>query len=265
MLEWLKFYRFYRPIKELEKIINSESTDSVRNLYRTQCMAALDEDEKSDQDLLDYLDYNAGKTIFLRKDSERIIAGGDSQLVLRLNKGWAAKAANHFEFHDFYAIKTCPSYCPHSTYAAEFLNQEFGFEIPMTTAEFYYENGHVKFKIDARGYGTFMIVRDLTEGGKYLVKDIAEDEDFSKFNNGDVLKEFFGEYISRLIDLYYKYERVSGTDLRNSRLRVGIDHHVQEGPEGAMRRMFFLQIDPETNTAEIVPGDFDHVYFYWTR
>lgn len=249
---------FSEQIRALEDILKKDSAEATIK-YKQQLTCAYKQGKiwGSFRNPEAVVDEQVFCRAFVKKDSPAYLTKGDHQLVLRLNKGWVAKAANYFEWEDFYRIKTASPPDPRDT--LEVLKKEFGFDIPMITVEFEYKGDNLTLRIDKEGTGDFMIVPDLTEGGKYIVKDIEAEEDFTQFLNGDTLRKNLGRYITRLVELYGQYSggKVDGW---NAELH---GHIEKEGnPEGAIRRMFFLKIDPNTQHGEIVPGDFNHVFFY---
>lgn len=252
----LDFNKQTQALEEILKMHDSEARDFYKKhfleLYNKKKLR-FKSPGKAVEDLL-------SRMVFIRKDSPAFLAEGDSQLVLRLDTNWAAKAANYLKFGNFYCINIQPNYTSRSIDTLNLLNNEFGFSLSLTVVKFGCEEGHLKLSAANNTYGAFMIVPDLTEGGKYLVRGIHPKEDFKVFKNGVEMKANFDKYLKRLLELYCQCQG----RYKNTEVAAFINPVSKDGSseETAFRKMFFIKVDLKTGNGQIVPGDFNHVFFY---
>lgn len=105
----------------------------------------------------------------------------------------------------------------------------------------------------------FAIVRDISEGGRFPVKDV-EYGDFNGLGNGQQLRSAFESIMKLLVDMYQS--RISNTvSPPEYDYWIHINgHRGKDGPKESFRKMFFLKIGLEDNLGELWLGDMDHVY-----
>jgi len=249
---------FSQQIALLEEILNRDFSPEAREAYRQKETERFQK-RKWIKPIEDMVNDLLLERVFIKQTTLNYISRGGQQLVLRLDGDWVAKAANHYQLKESYVVKTCPHYIPGMLDTIDILNKEFGFDIPVCVARFRYENGQLRIKIGDEGYGAFMIAPDLTKNGKYLVRDIIPDEDFKQFSNGTQVRKEYERYSKRLLELYNQLEGYH----KDTEFRARINPHAEDSSaETAIRKIFFLKIDPTTNTAEVVPGDFNHFFIY---
>ncbi|MFH0978458.1 MAG: hypothetical protein V1837_04110 [Candidatus Woesearchaeota archaeon] len=245
---------FTEQIGKLEEIIAQNRTEEIvaarRKFHAEWCAAC-------GCDTTDLIEDFLSDEFYLRTDSRRYLNRGEGQLVIKLDDRWVAKAANHFKFKKYYVMHLSPNYTPKQHDMMTFLYQEFGFDIPAISGCLKNKEGKAQWYPST--HGTFMIMPNLTEGGRYLVRDIRPREDFKAFKNGQEIKQVFLHYMEKLDQLYHKYED------NKQEWSVRIGRHNEKGSHSdAFRKMFFLQVATD-HTAKIVPGDFDHACFYRTK
>lgn len=195
-------------------------------------------------------------TIFIDKKSPHILTLGNQQMVLRLDDNWVAKAIRHWAWDGVYILgATSFEYGPMLTSTMDFLEQEFGFQIPRKVLDYRYCDSGVE--LIESPHGLFMIAKNHTEGGKYLVEDIS-DETIDRLQNVDEVRSTVEGIMDQLESIYNK------SQLQSSSLTGSIDRHLDDGVRAALTKMFFLKINPKTQTGELTPGDFDHVVLYDT-
>jgi len=259
---------FTPQLRALEEIFNSHYRD-LRSAYRQQCMEKCDFPAGSDPDVVvDEALNGVNGVVFLPTSSPAYMTRGYKQAVLRLAGGLACKSANYMEFGesgDTLAIWSAPKHRPHASDTVGVLNRVLKLDPPLKApvmVDFEAYGDGVTFRPGEDGFGTFMIVPDLTEGGRLSVTDILNpDGDFGRVINGHVLRTVYEGYVDTLNRLY---TQCTGTGVDG--LMADVDSHFKgKGPEGAddaIRRLFFLQIDPQSGTGRIIPGDHNNVYFY---
>lgn len=235
----------------LESILNEDSTEEVRQLYKQEFDKEYPEHPFTRKESLGM--------VFISKGNPHYLARGGKSLVLRLDGSYVAKSNKHFLWNNYFVVDNRTAFTPRTSETVELFRSEFGFNsLFASLVKFEHEEGMVRVFADKRGYGYFMIMPDFTENGKYIVRDIMPYEDFSRFSNGSEAEAKFNQYVGCLIEMHQQW--------RNGKLpglKIEIDGHVEKGdPGGAFKRMFFLKINAATNTAKIVGGDFNHAVFY---
>ena len=188
----------------------------------------------------------------IRKNAPEIIVRGSRQLVLSLGYSYVAKIRIKGETSSHYVSATVFTFEPYLVKTPQTL-KESGFEVP----EHHYlglENENGRFRIGEIGCEC-VIAEDLTENGKYELREV-EDKNLCQLKNATELRGQLARAMKLLYELY------KGS---NPTYVLKINHHAtKEGPQQAFRHMFFIQINPNTNTGKIVLGDLDHVFLYRT-
>tara|TARA_Y100000310_G_C20589376_1_gene767156 strand:- start:738 stop:1379 length:642 start_codon:yes stop_codon:yes gene_type:complete len=190
------------------------------------------------------------KTLFLQKDP--IIQEGRQQIAIGLQNGWVAKV-RAFSYEGVYTVNTGPTYSGHPLETMDLVEKFLGHNIPRQLLAVVRDDSGIRLE-EASKYGQFMLVPDVSEGGRYIVRDIEPDEDFSQFRNGAEVMRVLDSNLAVMMDLYEHADEFG--------LETEFDGHVEQGPLGAIKRMFNLVIDPESGDAFVYPVDFDHLVIH---
>ena len=131
--------------------------------------------------------------------------------------------------------------------------QDLGFEVP---EHHYFRLKQTDDGIELKesGYGRdFVITPDLSETGIFKVEDV-EDKHFHQLANGEDIRRQLNTQLEILRNLY------GGN---HPQYKMDLNGHVSsDGPDEALRHMFFVVINATTNIGHLVMGDIDHVSFH---
>lgn len=93
----------------------------------------------------------------------------------------------------------------------------------------------------------FLLVEDLSQGGRFQVKEF-HGFDFSQVSNGNELRKLFEDYHVRLV---------------KARVRISDEsrHWEDSSLRDEVEKTFFVVIDPKTRKGKLVAGDADQIEF----
>lgn len=185
-------------------------------------------------------------SFYMRKDAPEIFSSGTGQIVMSLDDMFVAKFIPAASDGSHYVIRS--GYYP-GVLESHFALADLGFPV----VEHYYvgvvRNGD-KFRIGG-DKPHFAICRDLRESGKYIVQE-AYARILNRLANGPQLRKELKKSLEKL-------DRVRKGRVKGFYARVN-DHATNDNPRNALLHMFFVQIDPKTNTGKLIIGDLDHVF-----
>lgn len=207
---------------------------------------------------------------FIPKDCEHIVKRGSHQALFDLNRpNWPRKVsyfakANYRDIGDYYSFEVCNGteinfiiediiafyqkelsefdfeVCPHYPVYG---GKAEGTSLFLSMSEIFSPSGGLNSQFGV----SFMLVPDLTLAGKCLVEDYVA-TDLNDVTNGAQLKENFEGIYERLMEMY-----------NDPRYEIKPEGHIQrdlfDNPEEAIRRLFFVQKDLETNEGNLILGD----------
>lgn len=102
-------------------------------------------------------------------------------------------------------------------------------------------------KTDPKSSDVFLIVEDLSQGGRFQVRDFHGIRPAEISNHAD-LEAKFQDYKHRM-------------EKAGVRISIGHEHAGIENLEGEIRKTFFVVIDPKTKKGRLVAGDADQIDF----
>lgn len=232
-------------IQILETILNEETTPELRKRYREYFNSLYHRSHPLTQEELD-------DKFFVRKNSPHLWKLGRSSVVLRLDENYLAKSVSYGSWQDYWIASEGRKFGPWALQTIQLVNQELGLNTAAALAKATYQHG--KVHVSQEDYGSFMVMPDFSENGRYQIRDIGPQEDFSRFSNGEEVQRTIEAYLDRLLAIY---DQIKSGKLPE--MKAAFDGHTEiDGPRGSFRRIFYLKIDPAANIAEVVAGDFNH-------
>jgi len=208
------------------------------------------------------------QSLYIRKNSSFLAAAGTSQIVLRLDDTTLVKSVYaRGERNKLSHYVLMNGYEP-GRIKAERILKELGLNVPN---HIYVSNNPEpnsgvwgKERYDFRllddelyegyhGSALFLLTKDLTENGKYVVKEFEE----NTLNNIDNKKQLMEEY-KAFYNILYNIRFQDNSN--NKYLLTGNGHTMESGDiSGAINHLFLLKINPNTNIGELVAEDTNHI------
>jgi len=235
-------------LKEIvENILNREWTESekIKSGYFDDYNNIL----KTKRTIDEYS--NDNKILYLSNNMTEVIAGGDTQKLLRLDENNIAKIPvikfpNHFLMNNYEG----------DIERSVEIWRELGFNVPEHI--FYYVNFEDKIRVDKTKKNSgdkprLAITPDLSENNKYSITTYHPSIAMKLANAGHIINEY-QEGFQKIKDIEanpttYQLEAFGHVDMNGSK-------------DKAIRHMFLVQIDKKNKTGKLYLGDVDHLLIY---
>jgi len=210
---------------------------------------------------------HADEGIYIRKDSPFLIGAGTSQILFRLDDSTVAKSQYSHRNRNFSHYRISEGYEPGRMQTESILKQ-LGLNVPYHV---YLHNASDSSK-DALGdtkytfqildndheRALFILTEDLTENGKFIVKEFEK----NAIRTLDNRKQLAEEY-KMFFDLLYGM-RFQKENRNNQKYEITANNHLMRSTDysEAINHLFLLKINPNTNKGELVAEDTNHLDIY---